>query len=82
VTNSASSDPFAEAVRLAEQTAASSRTIQTSAEWLEVASRWQKASDLMAQVASTDSRYATAQNRVEQYRQNSQIALDKAAQTQ
>ncbi|MBD1851865.1 hypothetical protein [Leptolyngbya sp. FACHB-711] len=82
VANSASSDPFAEAVRLAEQTAASSRTTQTSAEWLEVASRWQKASDLMAQVASTDSRYATAQNRVEQYRQNSQIALDKAAQTQ
>jgi hypothetical protein len=78
----AASDPFAEAVRLAEQTAASSQSARTPAEWLDVASRWQKASDLMSQVTATDSRYATAQNRVEQYRQNSQIALNKAQQTQ
>lgn len=76
----APSDAFAEAVRLAEQTAAAAQTARTSAEWLDVASRWQRASDLMAQVPAADTRHATAQNRVEQYRQNSQIALDKAQQ--
>ncbi|WP_179228664.1 hypothetical protein [Leptolyngbya ohadii] len=78
--NPPASDAFAEAVRLAEQTAASSQTARAPAEWLDVASRWQRASDLMAQIPATDSRYATAQNRVEQYRQNSQIALNKAQQ--
>ncbi|MBD3881322.1 hypothetical protein IFO70_06105 [Phormidium tenue FACHB-886] len=71
-------DPFAEAVRLAEETVTAGQSAQTSADWLEVATRWQRASDLMSQIPSTDSRYATAQNRVQQYRQNSETALQRA----
>jgi hypothetical protein len=71
-------DFFAEAVRLAEQTAADGQTAVTSAEWLEVAIRWQRASDLMKKIPAADSRYSIAQDRVEQYRQNSAAATQKA----
>jgi hypothetical protein len=73
-------DPFAEAVRLAERTSQSSQTAQSSAEWLALAAQWQKASDFMAQVPATDGRYKTAQNRVLSYQQNREIALIKAKQ--
>ncbi len=72
------SDPFAEAVRLAEQTVGAGQSAQTAAAWLEVASRWQRASDLMAQIPATDPRYPTAQDRVQRYRQNSEAAQAKA----
>ena len=71
-------DPFAEAVRLAEQTVVVGQKARTSSEWLEVATRWQKASDLMQQVPATDARHATAQNRVVRYRQNSESAVRQA----
>ena len=73
-------DPFAEAVRLAERTSQASRTAKNTAEWLSLAAQWQKASDLMAQVSQSDSRYETAKGRVDAYRQNSDIALQKAQQ--
>jgi hypothetical protein len=76
----AATDPFAEAVRLAEKTVAAGQSAQSSAEWLEVASRWQRASDLMGQIPATDPRYPTAQDRVQVYRQNSEAALQKAQQ--
>jgi hypothetical protein len=76
------SDPFAEAVRLAEETVKAGKSAQTSAEWLEVASRWQRASDLMGQIASSDPRYPTAQDRVQLYRQNSETALEQAQKAQ
>jgi hypothetical protein len=69
------SDPFAAAVRLAEETAATGQTAQSSAEWLEVAARWQKASDLMSQIGPEDARF---QDRVVVYRQNSEVALQQA----
>lgn len=72
------SDAFAEAVRLAERTSQASRSARTTAEWLSLAAQWQKASDLMAQVSESDSRYKTAKDRVDAYRQNSDIALQKA----
>ncbi|MBF2048439.1 MAG: hypothetical protein EDM05_58520 [Leptolyngbya sp. IPPAS B-1204] len=75
-------DPFAEAVRLAESTVLAGQSAQTSAEWLEVASRWQRASDLMAQIPSQDPRYPTAQDRVQLYRQNSEAALAQAQKLQ
>lgn len=78
----AATDPFADAVRLAEQTSRSSQTAQSAAEWLNLAAQWQQASDYMAQVAATDPRYKTAQNRVVEYRRNSEIALQKAKQAQ
>ncbi|MBW4466249.1 MAG: hypothetical protein KME07_12545 [Pegethrix bostrychoides GSE-TBD4-15B] len=71
-------DPFAEAVRLAEQTVGAGQSAQTTSEWLNVASRWQRASDLMGQIPATDPRYPTAQDRVQRYRQNSEEAQRKA----
>lgn len=73
-------DPFADAVRLAERTSRGSQTAESAAEWLSLAAQWQKASDLMAQVEASDSRYKTAQDRVGSYRKNSEIALQKARQ--
>jgi hypothetical protein len=73
-----SSDPFADAVRLAEQTSIAGRNAQTSAQWLDLAAKWQQASDLMAAVPPTDNRYETAQDRVESYRKKSEIAQQEA----
>ncbi len=78
----AATDPFAEAVRLAERTSASGRTAKSSADWLGLASQWQQASDLMAAVPASDSRYKTAQSRVTDYRKNSEISLAKAKEVQ
>jgi hypothetical protein len=72
------SDPFAEAVRLAEKTSVAGQTAQTSAQWLDIAAKWQQASDLMATVPSTDGRYKTAQNRRVLYRQYSDSAQAEA----
>ena len=74
----ASSDPFVEAVRLAEQTAREGKGATTSADWLNLATRWQEASDLMSQVTAQDERYSVAQDRTNVYRQNSEAALQKA----
>lgn len=75
--SNATADPFAAAVRMAEQASAEGRTAQTPAQWLETATRWRKASDLMAQVSSDDQRFETAQNRIVLYRKNSEAALQK-----
>lgn len=77
-TPAAEPDPFVEAVRLAEQAAAGGTTAETSADWLELASRWQRAADLMAQVPEDDPRYATAQDRTVSYSQNSEVATQEA----
>ena len=71
-------DPFAEAVRIAEQAGKDGKTASSSAEWLDLAARWQKASDYMAQVGEDDERYAAANERVTSYKENSDAALKKA----
>jgi hypothetical protein len=81
-TSTTVADPFAEAVRLAERTSASGRSAKSSADWLGLASQWQQASDLMAAVPASDSRYKTAQSRVTDYRRNSEISLAKAKEVQ
>ncbi|PSB23563.1 hypothetical protein [Stenomitos frigidus] len=73
-------DPFPIAVRIAEQASQAGLTAQSQAQWLELAARWQRASDLMAEVTAEDSRYATAQDRVAAYRKNKELALAKANQ--
>lgn len=73
-----SADPFVTAVRIAEQASVAGLNAQSSAEWLELAARWQEASDLMQKVASDDKRYKTAQDRAVQYRKNSEAALQQA----
>ncbi|MGJ3246158.1 MAG: hypothetical protein ACFE0I_08795 [Elainellaceae cyanobacterium] len=71
-------DPFAQAVWIAEKAAQDGQAARSSAEWLDLASRWQRASDLMAEISPDDSRYVTAQNRQALYQQNSEAALQQA----
>ncbi|MBI4782750.1 MAG: hypothetical protein HY785_15720 [Oscillatoriophycideae cyanobacterium NC_groundwater_1537_Pr4_S-0.65um_50_18] len=72
------SDPFADAVRLAQETVTAGQNAQSSADWLRIAAQWQTASDLMSVTPIEDSRYAVAQDRVVVYRQNSEAALQQA----
>lgn len=74
----AQTDPFVEAVRIAEQAALDGKGAKTRSEWLDLAARWQQASDLMAKVVTEDDRYKTAQDRVLAYRKNSEAALAQA----
>ncbi|MBC6480082.1 MAG: hypothetical protein GDA56_22180 [Hormoscilla sp. GM7CHS1pb] len=74
----ASVEPFVEAVRLAQKAAIDGKTANTSAEWLDLAAKWQRASDLMASVPPEHEKYAIAQDRTVRYRQNSQVALTQA----
>ncbi|MGM0456794.1 MAG: hypothetical protein ACQERW_11600 [Cyanobacteriota bacterium] len=74
------SDPFAQAVSLAEQASLAGQTAQSRAEWLDLAAKWQRAADLMAEVPSDDSRYPTARDRTQLYRQNSRVAQQRAEQ--
>lgn len=74
------SDSFIEAVRLAEQAAAAGRTAQTSAQWLGLAAKWERAADLMGAVKQNDPRYKTAQDRMRVYRKNSETAQVQARQ--
>lgn len=71
-------DPFVQAVRLAEQAAQDGQMAKTAADWLDLATRWQRASDLMQQVPPADKRYKTAQDRIQAYSENSKAALTKA----
>ena len=65
------SDPFAQAVRLAEQSVEDGKSATTVSEWMELAARWQRASELMESVPPEDERYAIAQDRTTVYLQNS-----------
>jgi len=73
-----SDSDFAQAVFLAEEAANNGQNAQTAAQWLDLAAKWQRASDLMAKIPLEDARYETAQARVKQYRENSEIALQEA----
>ncbi len=73
-----SADSFAQAVAIAERAVVDGQSASTPAEWIELASRWQRASDLMADVSVDDNRYATAQDRQKMYQENSEQALTKA----
>ncbi|NEQ50516.1 MAG: hypothetical protein F6K11_10340 [Leptolyngbya sp. SIO3F4] len=75
-------DSFARAVRIAEKAAKDGLTAESSADWLALAARWQQASDLMAEVAISDERYAIAQDRVNAYKSNSESLLQKARQAE
>ncbi len=72
-------DAFAEAVRLAEQAGVDGQSATTAADWLDLAARWQKASDLMANIPAGNEQYAIAQDRLKFYQTNSQSALRQAA---
>lgn len=71
-------DPFAQAVRLAEQSVEDGKSAATVDEWMDLAARWQRASDLMGDVTTEDERYAIAQDRTALYKQNSLDSLKQA----
>jgi hypothetical protein len=71
-------DSFTQAVRLAEDSARLGQSAKTPADWLDLAARWRRASDLMEQVPSTSKHFKVAQDRVQLYRQNSEAATQKA----
>ncbi|MBD1808673.1 hypothetical protein H6F98_24930 [Microcoleus sp. FACHB-SPT15] len=77
---SSTTDPFVEAVRLAEQASVAGQTVKTSAQWLDLAAKWERASDLMGAVKPNDQRYKTAQDRMKLYRKNSEAAQKQAIQ--
>ncbi|WP_035985737.1 hypothetical protein [Leptolyngbya sp. KIOST-1] len=74
----AGQDPFVLAVRIAQQAVEDGRTASTAAEWLDLAVRWQRAADLMAEVPPEDERYPIAQDRVQTYSANRAMALMEA----
>ncbi|AFZ24041.1 hypothetical protein Cylst_1772 [Cylindrospermum stagnale PCC 7417] len=73
-----SNDQFAASVRLANQASASGKTATTSTQWLELAARWQQASDLMNTLPPSHSRYQEAQIRTKLYRKYSEAAQKEA----
>lgn len=76
------SESFAQAVRLAQQAVDDGQDADTPAEWLDLAARWQRAADLMAEVPPENENYAIAQDRVISYQQNSDQALSTAERLQ
>ncbi|MBV6628257.1 MAG: hypothetical protein KI793_35950 [Rivularia sp. (in: Bacteria)] len=71
-------DIFYIAVRVANKAVEDGKKTNTSAKWLEVAAKWQYASDLMAEVPSSHSRFKEAQSRIKLYKEYSDLALEKA----
>ncbi|MEH2182648.1 hypothetical protein [Nostoc sp.] len=73
-----SDDPFQISVRIANQASASGKTATTSTQWLEIAAKWQRASDLMSTVPKTHSRYQEAKIRTQLYKKYSEAAQKEA----
>ncbi len=77
-TQAKSKAAFTQAVRLAQKAVADGKIAQSQEEWIAIAKTWQKASELMASVAPSYSRYDVAVNRTELYQKNSEIAKKEA----
>ena len=73
-----SDDPFAISVRIANQASASGKTATTSTQWLEIAAKWQRASDLMGTMPQNHSRYQEAKIRTQLYKKYSEAAQKEA----
>ncbi|MEH2149415.1 hypothetical protein [Nostoc sp.] len=74
----ASDDPFSISVRIANQASTSGKTATTSTQWLEIAAKWQRASDLMSTVPQNHSRYQEAKIRTQLYKKYSEAAQKEA----
>lgn len=73
-----SDDPFAVSVRIANLASASGKTATSSTQWLEIAAKWQRASDLMGTVPQNHSRYQEAKIRTQLYKKYSEAAQKEA----
>ncbi len=71
-------DPFGTAVRIANQAFASGKVATTSTQWLEIAAKWQRASDLMSTVPKNHNRYQEAKIRTQLYKKYSEAAQKEA----
>jgi len=65
-------------LELAQQANQAGKVATTAGQWTQISQQWQQAADLMAQVPSDDDCYDKAQERIDFYRNNSQIALEEA----
>lgn len=73
-----SENPFYDAVKTAMSASQEGQSAKTSQDWLNLAKKWQKASELMKQVPKDHPKYSIAVDRVTQYAQKSQEAQQKA----
>lgn len=71
-------DPFAISVRIANLASVSGKTATTSTQWLEIAAKWQRASDLMSTVPQKHRRYQEAKIRTQLYKKYSEAAQKEA----
>ena len=74
-------DFFYEAVTLANQAYSEGINATSKSQWLGIATKWQKASDFMKQVKPDHPRFKEAQDRIESYQKNSDVAIYKANQS-
>ncbi|MDJ1182935.1 peptidoglycan-binding protein [Roseofilum casamattae] len=65
-------------ISLAQEAVKAGKVAVTAQEWEEIAQKWQKAADLLAQVSPEEPCYAEDPNRVESYGNNMQVALQEA----
>ena len=79
VNSGQTTDAFAEAVRIANNAANDGQSASTAAQWLDLAARWQRASDLMSQIPEGSDQHTQATERVQSYANNSKAALAQAA---
>ena len=73
------SDPFTKGINLATTAAELAQVANTQAQWNEVAITWHQALVLMKEVPESHSQYEAAQNRIDLYRNNREIAKKKAS---
>jgi hypothetical protein len=73
-------DPFPAAVRKATSAAQLTQTASTPDEWVQVATDWQSAIELMQAVPESNPNYSVAQQRVPVYQKNLEYAQKRAGQ--
>ncbi|NES78884.1 MULTISPECIES: hypothetical protein [unclassified Okeania] len=73
------SDPFIEGINLATKAAELAQIANTQTQWNEVAITWHQALVLMKEVPEYHTKYEVAQNRIDLYRNNREIAKKKAS---
>lgn len=72
------SDPFREGINAATTAAELAQIAKTQAQWNEVAITWHQALVLMKEVPESHPQYEAAKNRIDLYRNNREIAKNKA----
>ncbi|MBP0007697.1 MULTISPECIES: peptidoglycan-binding protein [unclassified Roseofilum] len=74
----ASENVCTQGLELAQKANQAGKIATTAGQWTQISEQWQQAADFMAQVPAEDDCYAKAQERINFYRNNSEIALEEA----